>query len=66
MVDKMTILPHGTTIEVFENRGHKKHLVCSNGGGMCRYAKTEDEATIFADTFEEFSKHVEVRVLSVI
>ena len=66
MVDKMTILPHGTTIEIFEKRGHKQHLVCSNGGGVCRYAQTEDEATIFADTFEEFSKHVEVRVQSAI
>ena len=66
MVDKMTILPHGTTIEIFEKRGHKQHLVCSNGGGVCRYAQTEDEATKFADTFEEFSKHIEVRNLSVV
>jgi len=62
----MTILPHGTTIEVFENRGHKQHLVCANGGGVCRYATNPYEAGKFADTFEEFSKHVEVRNLSVV
>jgi len=66
MVDKMTILPHGTTIEIFQNSGHTQHLVCASGGGMCRYAKTEDEADRFANTFEQFSKHIEVRTLSVV
>jgi len=54
----VTTLQHGTTIEVFENRGHKEHLVCCPGGGTCRYAKDADQAKTFAELYEElFNYH---------
>ena len=53
----MTTLSHGTTIETINNHGHVFHRVCVPGGGMCRYAETEDTAQGFASTFEELYKH---------
>jgi len=53
----MTTYTHGTTLEVFENRGHKEHRVCTPGGGMCRYAKDQYEAEDFAKAFEEFFEY---------
>jgi|TARA_R100001129_G_C5321545_1_gene247752 hypothetical protein len=53
----MTTFTHGTTLEIFENRGHKTRLVCCPGGGMCRYAKDEYEAEDFARMFEEFFEY---------
>ena len=53
----MTTYPHGTTIEVLNVRGHIERRVCTQGGGMCRYAKDEYEAESFAKMFEELSTH---------
>ena len=53
----MTTFTHGTTLEVFENKGHKEHLVCCYGGGMCRYARDEYEARDFIRMFEDLSKY---------
>ena len=53
IIKKMTVLPHGTTIENREYAGHHQHLVCSPGGALCRYAYDLDQAHNFADLYEE-------------
>ena len=50
---KVTILPHGTTIETVTNRGHTFHRVCDPGGDMCRYTENQDTAQDFAAIYEE-------------
>ena len=57
MADKVTTFTHGTTLEVFENKGHKEHRVCCYGGGMWRYARDEYEARDFIRMFEDLSKY---------
>ncbi len=53
----MTILPHGTTIEALEIKGHIEHRVCNKGGGMCRIARDEYQAKDFARLFEEYTSN---------
>jgi len=48
----MTVLPHGTTIEVLGNKGLYQHRVCSPGGGICRIARDSYEADDFANLYE--------------
>jgi|TARA_X000000368_G_scaffold61349_1_gene43262 hypothetical protein len=49
----VTTFLHGTTIETLNDQGRIFHRVCAPGGGVCRYAETEDTAQDFAQTYEE-------------
>jgi len=53
----VTTLSHGTTIETIIDHGHLSHRVCIPGGGMCRYADTEEIAQEFASTYEDLYKY---------
>ena len=53
LTTKVTILPHGTTIETISDQGHIFHRVCDPGGDMCRYTENQDTAQDFAAIYEE-------------
>ena len=51
----MTTLPHGTTIEIFNQYGKKSYRICRKGGGLCRITQNEYQANEFAELFEEYA-----------
>ena len=57
-MDKMTTLPHGTTIEILGGEGLYQHRVCCPGGGICRIARDSYEADDFAKIYEDFFNYL--------
>ena len=52
-MNKVTIFPHGTTIETLVRDGGKTHRVCCLNEAMCRYTSSFDEAQTYAELFEQ-------------
>ena len=48
-------LPHGTTIELMDDKhGNQVHRVCTPGGSMCRYVEPYHCAITYAEQYDQY------------
>ena len=48
--------PNGTTVNEVKGWKDYNYIICSAGGGICRYAYSFDNAVSFAEVFENYYK----------